>query len=175
MLSWITATELNNSGFEVQRSRHTERSRSVTAWESIGFVTGNGTSTEVHTYSFVDQNPIAGVSFYRLKQIDFDGTSEYSNAIEVIYGAVAEFALEQNYPNPFNPTTKINYSIKEKGNVELKIFDLLGSEIVTLVSEEKNPGNYEVFFDASNLSSGVYLYTIKSGSFVQTRKMLLMK
>jgi len=83
--------------------------------------------------------------------------------------------LEQNYPNPFNPTTKINYSIKEKGNVELKIFDLLGSEIVTLVNEEKAPGNYEVFFDASNLSSGVYLYTIKAGSFVQTRKMLLMK
>ena len=92
--------------------------------------------------------------------------------------AVTSTALENslsNYPNPFNPTTKINYSTKEKGNVELKIFDLLGSEIATLVNEEKTPGNYEVFFDASNLSSGVYLYTIKAGSFVQTRKMLLMK
>ncbi|HEX9251517.1 MAG TPA: M28 family peptidase [Ignavibacteriaceae bacterium] len=174
-LNWITATELNNSGFEIQRSGHTGPSKSVKNWESIGFVTGNGTSTEVHSYSFLDQNPIAGTSFYRLKQIDFDGTSEYSNIIEVFYGSVAEFALEQNYPNPFNPTTKINYSIKEKGNVELKIFDLLGSEIATLVNEEKAPGNYEVFFDASRLSSGVYLYTIKSGSFVQTRKMMLMK
>ena len=168
-LNWITATELNNSGFEVQKSLDNSN------WNKVGFVTGNGTSSEVHSYSFIDQNPIVGTSFYRLKQIDFDGTSEYSNIVEVVYGAVAEFALEQNYPNPFNPTTKINYSIKEKGNVELKIFDLLGSEIASLVNEEKTPGNYEVFFDASSLSSGVYLYTIKAGSFVQTRKMMLMK
>jgi hypothetical protein len=174
-LNWITATELNNSGFEIQRTRHTERSRSVADWESIGFVNGNGTSTEVHNYSFVDSNPVTGISYYRLKQIDFDGSYEYSSIAEVVYGAIAVYSLEQNYPNPFNPTTKINYAIKEKGNVELKIFDLLGSEIATLVNEEKTPGNYEVFFDASNLSSGVYLYTIKSGSFVQTRKMLLMK
>ena len=168
-LNWITATELNNSGFEIQKSSDN------TNWTKLGFVTGHGTSSEVHNYSFVDANPVTGISYYRLKQIDFDGTSEYSNIVEVVYGAVAEFALEQNYPNPFNPTTKINYSIKEKGNVELKIFDLLGSEIATLVNEEKSPGNYEVFFDASNLSSGVYLYTIKAGSFVQTRKMMLMK
>ena len=179
-LNWITATELNNSGFEIQRSLSPTPSLKEGAlensnWETIGFVNGNGTSTEVHSYSFVDQNPIVGTSFYRLKQIDFDGTFDYSNIVEVVYGAVAEFALEQNYPNPFNPTTKIKYSIKEKGNVELKIFDLLGSEIATLVNEDKTPGNYEVFFDASNLSSGVYLYTIKSGTFVQTRKMLLMK
>ena len=168
-LNWITATELNNSGFDIEKS--TDNS----SWNKIGFVSGNGTSTEVHNYSFADQNPFVGTSYYRLKQIDFDGTTEYSNTIEVVYGAVSDFALEQNYPNPFNPTTKINYSIKEKGNVELKIFDLLGSEIAVLVNEEKDPGNYDVSFDASSLSSGVYLYTIKSGSFVQTRKMLLMK
>jgi hypothetical protein len=168
-LNWITATELNNSGFEIQKSLDNSN------WNKVGFVTGHGTSSEVHSYSFVDANPVTGISYYRLKQIDFDGTSEYSNIVEVVYGAVAEFALEQNYPNPFNPTTKINYSIKEKGNVELKIFDLLGSEIASLVNEEKTPGNYEVFFNASNLSSGVYLYTIKAGSFVQTRKMMLMK
>jgi hypothetical protein len=168
-LNWITATELNNSGFEVQKSSDNSN------WNKVGFVTGHGTTSEIHTYSFFDADPVTGISYYRLKQIDFDGTSEYSNIVEVVYGAVAEFALEQNYPNPFNPTTKINYSIKEKGNVELKIFDLLGSEIATLVNEEKTPGNYEVFFDASNLSSGVYLYTIKSSSFVQTRKMMLMK
>ena len=168
-LNWITATELNNSGFEVQKSLDNSN------WNKIGFVSGNGTSTEVHNYSFVDANPVTGISYYRLKQIDFDGSYEYSNIAEVVYGAIAAYSLEQNYPNPFNPTTKINYSIKEKGNVELKIFDLLGSEIATLVNEEKTPGNYEVFFDASKLSSGVYLYTIKSGSFFQTRKMLLMK
>ncbi len=168
-LNWITATELNNSGFEIQKSSDNSN------WNKVGFVTGHGTTSEVHNYSFIDANPLTGISYYRLKQIDFDGTSEYSNIIEIIYGTVADYSLEQNYPNPFNPTTKINYSIKEKGNVELRIFDLLGSEIATLVSEEKEPGNYEVYFDASNLSSGVYLYTLKAGSFVQTRKMLLMK
>ncbi len=168
-LNWITATELNNSGFDI------EKSIDNTNWNKIGFVIGNGTSTEVHNYSFADQTPFVGKSYYRLKQIDFDGTSEYSNTIEVTYGAVADFALEQNYPNPFNPVTKIKYSIKEKGNVELKVFDMLGSEIATLVNEEQNVGHHEVNFDASALSSGVYLYTITSGSFMQTRKMLLMK
>jgi hypothetical protein len=172
-LDWITATELNNSGFEIEK-RKTINERSE-EWQSIGFVNGNGTSTEIHSYSFTDLNPFVGSSYYRLKQIDFDGTFEYSNILEVTFGTVSEFALDQNYPNPFNPSTKINYSIKEKSNVELKIFDLLGGEVATLVNEEKSPGNYEVFFDASKLSSGVYLYTIKAGSFVQTRKMLLMK
>ena len=168
-LNWITATELNNSGFEI------EKSTDNTSWNKIGFVSGNGTSTEVHNYSFTDQNPFVGTSYYRLKQIDFDGTAEYSNTIDVNYGSVSDFALEQNFPNPFNPSTKIKYAIKEKGNVELKVFDLLGSEIATLVNEEQTAGHYEVIFDASKLSSAVYLYTIKSGSFVQTRKMLLMK
>lgn len=168
-LNWITATELNNSGFDVEKSLDNNN------WNKIGFVSGNGTSTEVHNYSFTDQTPFVGTSYYRLKQIDFDGTTEYSNTIEVNYGSVSDFALEQNYPNPFNPSTKIKYAIKEKGNVELKIFDMLGSEITTLVNEEQSAGHYEVIFDASHLSSGVYLYTIKSGSFVQTRKMLLMK
>lgn len=168
-LNWITATELNNSGFDVEKSIDNNN------WIKLAFVNGNGTSSEVHSYSFTDQNPFTGTAYYRLKQIDFDGTTEYSNIIEVTYGAVTDFALEQNYPNPFNPATKIKYAIKEKGNVELKVFDMLGSEITTLVNEEQPAGNYEVMFDASNLSSGVYLYSIKSGSFVQTRKMLLMK
>jgi len=168
-LNWITATELNNSGFDVEKSIDNNN------WIKLAFVNGNGTSSEVHSYSFTDQNPFTGTAYYRLKQIDMDGTSEYSNIIEVTYGAVTDFALEQNYPNPFNPATKIKYAIKEKGNVELKVFDMLGSEITTLVNEEQPAGNYEVMFDASKLSSGVYLYSIKSGSFVQTRKMLLMK
>ncbi len=168
-LNWITATELNNSGFEILRSANDDN------WQKIGFVTGNGTSTEIHNYSFVDQNPVIGKSFYKLRQIDFDGASEYSNTVEVVFGTIADYSLEQNYPNPFNPTTKINYSLKDKGKVELKVYDLLGNIIATLVNEEKSAGNYEVDFDASKLSSGVYLYTINSGSFVQTKKMILMK
>ena len=83
-------------------------------WQKIGFVTGNGTSTEIHNYSFVDQNPVVGKSFYKLRQIDFDGASEYSNTVEVVFGTIADYSLEQNYPNPFNPTTKINYSLKKR-------------------------------------------------------------
>ena len=86
-----------------------------------------------------------------------------------------DFILEQNYPNPFNPITKIMFAIKDISFVELTVYDILGKKIVTLIDEEKSPGNYEVLFNASALSSGVYFYTIKAGSFTQTRKMLLMK
>ena len=86
-----------------------------------------------------------------------------------------EFRLLQNFPNPFNPTTTIRYDIKAKGNVELKIFDLLGREITTLVNENQTPGTYEVVFDASSLPSGVYFYKLHAGDFVETRKMMLLK
>lgn len=85
------------------------------------------------------------------------------------------FALEQNYPNPFNPSTKISYSIPTEGNVELKIYDILGNEVATLVNEVKAPGYYSADFNASSLASGVYVYTIRANNFVQTKKMLLMK
>jgi len=174
MLNWVTATELNNSGFEIQRCQ-TLNDKSQTNWFAISFITGNGTTTELSNYSYMDKNPIKGKSYYRLKQIDFDGSFEFSNIIEVNFGIIDDYSLQQNYPNPFNPSTKIDYTIKEKGNVELKIFDMLGSEVTTLVNKEQPTGKYEVTFDASKLSSGVYLYVIKSGSFVQTRKMLLVK
>jgi hypothetical protein len=168
-LNWITATELNNSGFDVEKSTDNVN------WNNIGFVKGNGTSTEVHNYNFADETPFVGTSYYRLKQVDFDGTSEYSNTIEVVYGVVSDFALEQNYPNPFNPITNISYSIKDAGLVNIKVFDLLGQQVAELVNEEKEAGYYSITFDASKLPSGIYLYTINSRSFIQTRKMLLMK
>jgi hypothetical protein len=174
VLSWITATELNNSGFEIQRLKDSKIGI-LNDWETVANIKGNGTSTETHNYSFADLNPYEGKSFYRLKQIDYDGSYEYSNIVEVIFGVVNEFELNQNYPNPFNPSTIIKYSIKEKSNVEIKVFDMLGSEIAVLVNEDKTPGNYEVNFDASKLSSGVYFYSIKAGEFIQTKKMLLMK
>ena len=94
---------------------------------------------------------------------------------EEILIAPNDFALEQNYPNPFNPTTTINYSIPEAGNVEMKVYDILGNEVVTLVSEEKSPGNYTTEFDATSFASGIYIYTLRTNSFVQTKKMILMK
>jgi hypothetical protein len=175
VLNWITATELNNTGFEVQKGNHTSTSLSVTEWESIGFVNGNGTSTEPHTYSFADESPVVRKSYYRLKQIDFDGSFEYSKIVEVDIILPIEFSLEQNYPNPFNPSTNIQYTISSKQNVQLLVYNVLGKEIATLVNEEKPAGNYEVNFDASKLSSGVYFYQLQAGSFVETKKMILLK
>ena len=175
ILDWITATELNNSGFEIQKGNHTSTSLSVTGWESIGFVNGNGTTTEKSFYSFADQNPIAGKSYYRLKQIDFDGSFDYSNVIEIDLTIPIEFSLEQNYPNPFNPATRIRYTISSKQNVQLLVYNVLGKEIALLVNDEKPAGNYEVNFDASKLSSGVYFYQLQAGSFVETKKMILIR
>ncbi|HCY75280.1 MAG TPA: hypothetical protein DHV28_05120 [Ignavibacteriales bacterium] len=182
MLNWITATELNNSGFEIQKGSHTSISLSVIDWKSIGFINGNGTTTEKSYYSFEDNNPGNGKSYYRLKQIDYDGSFEYSNIVEVDLNIPTQFSLEQNYPNPFNPSTKIKYSIPsvtlsgvEGSRVILKVYDVLGNEIATLVNEEKPAGNYEVNFDASKFSSGVYFYELQAGDFVDMKKMILIK
>ncbi|MBE0539427.1 MAG: right-handed parallel beta-helix repeat-containing protein [Ignavibacterium sp.] len=182
MLNWITATELNNSGFEIQKGSHTSISLSVIDWKSIGFINGNGTTTEKSYYFFEDNNPGNGKSYYRLKQIDYDGSFEYSNIVEVDLNIPTQFSLEQNYPNPFNPSTKIKYSIPsvtlgevEGSRVILKVFGILGNEVATLVDEEKPAGNYEVNFDASKFSSGVYFYELQAGDFVDMKKMILIK
>ncbi len=178
-LEWETASEKNNSGFQIERL---EPNSQQPEWVNIGFVSGNGTTTKPHHYTFIDKNLPAGSYKYRLKQIDFDGTFEYSDIVQVEVSPPKEFSLNQNYPNPFNPTTKIKYTIPNVGRSEaspnkvaLKIYDILGREVATLVNEEKPPGNYEVVFDGSNLPSGVYFYRIKAGSFIQTRKMVLLR
>ena len=167
-LAWTTSTETNNSGFEIQRSKDGE-------FETIGFVEGHGTTTESQAYNFTDKDLVSGKYKYRLKQIDFDGTFEYSNVIEVEVASPSTFSLEQNYPNPFNPSTKIKYSVTQSSNVVLKIYDVLGNEVATLVNEEKPAGSYEVEFNPSSLTSGVYFYKLQAGSFVDTKKMILQK
>ncbi len=185
-LEWLTATETNDKGFEVQKSV-TAGKNSTTSWLPIGFVKGNGTSTENHQYHFIDENTEAGVHFYRLKQIDYDGTFEFSEVLEVQSGNIPEqFTLYQNYPNPFNPTTTIKYTVPGlSGNqtlqhVTLDIYDILGNKVRTVVSGEKQPGVYEVEFSAFNddgsaLSSGTYLYRIQSGNFSSVKKMILLR
>ncbi|MFN3560722.1 MAG: T9SS type A sorting domain-containing protein [Chloroherpetonaceae bacterium] len=167
-LTWTTASEVNNSGFEVQRSNDQAN------WTALGFVRGAGTTTEAQSYSFTDAQA-SGRVFYRLKQIDFDGQFEYSNVIEVNVGLPKQFALDQNYPNPFNPTTTIAYQLPTAGNVSLKVFDMLGKEVATLVNGRQEAGSYTVNFNANQLSSGVYFYRLQAGNFVQTRKMMLVK
>jgi photosystem II stability/assembly factor-like uncharacterized protein len=168
-LNWSTATETNNMMFEIERRK--ENSEFVL----IGFVEGRGTTTERQEYSYIDRNVTTGKYFYRLKQIDFDGTFEYTDEIEVDATGPLSFSLEQNYPNPFNPSTKITYSIPNKSFVTLRVYDQLGSLVGELVQEEKEAGRYEIDFNSFHLSSGVYFYSINAGSFVETKKMILLK
>ncbi len=177
-LKWETATEVNNYGFEIERA---EDSNQIN-WEKIGFVEGNGNSNSPKQYTFVDNSVLSGKYFYRLKQIDIDGSFEYSNIIEIDLSMVTEFNLAQNYPNPFNPNTIIKYSIPQletlhanSQQVQLKIYDILGREIATLVNEKQSPGNYEVTFDAVGLPTGIYFYKLTAGSFTDVKKMILMK
>jgi len=169
ILKWSTATELNNMGFDVERK--TENGD----FEYVGFLRGKGTTSDYTNYSYIDKGLNAGKYYYRLKQKDFDGTSDYSKQIEVNVTTPMEYALEQNYPNPFNPSTRIKYSVKEKNYVSLKVYDVLGNQVATLVDEVKEAGQYELIYNASNLSSGVYHYTLTVDNFTSTKKFVLMK
>jgi hypothetical protein len=186
-LNWTTATETNNSGFEILRGIYPLNSgtQNDNDWMKISFVEGHGTTTEPQFYSFIDESLRPGKYQYRLKQIDFDGSFEYSKIVEAIIQAPTEFSLSQNYPNPFNPSTKIKYTIPSVGtrdrvSVQIIVFDVLGNEVATLVNEEKSAGEYEVEFtvgqDSSpDIASGIYFYQLKAGSFIETKKMVLLR
>lgn len=169
-LQWATNSETNNRGFDVERSPVNG------SWEKIGFMTGNGTTTGSHNYTFTDKNLNIGVYNYRLKQIDFNGNYEYFNlGNEVNISSPEKYDLSQNYPNPFNPSTKINFDIPVDGKVSLKVYDAGGREVADLVNDYRNAGYHSVNFNASNLSTGVYFYTLTAGDFVSVKKMLLIK
>ena len=173
-LQWKTATERNNYGFEVERSI-VSNLKSANYWEKIAFVQGHGNSNSPKEYSFTDAELLPGQHEYRLKQIDIDGSFEYSQNIEITVGSPKDFSLSQNYPNPFNPATTITYQLPKNGSVTLKIYDMLGKEVKTLVNEQKEMGGYTVQFDASSLASGMYVYQLRVNDFVSTKKMLLLK
>ena len=168
-LSWSTATELNNQGFEIQRSLLGNE------FFTVGFVNGHGTTTEQHNYSYADRNLDDGNYYYRLKQVDYDGSYEYSDVVEVEFRAFNSFLLEQNYPNPFNPTTTIGFGIQNKSNVKITILNAIGEEVAELLNEEKESGYHKVEFSAVNLPSGVYFYQLRAGSYVEMKKMILLK
>jgi hypothetical protein len=183
VLNWITATETNNYGFEIERKilKQSALGGQDDNWRVVGFIEGKGTTTEIHHYSFNDKNLLPGKYRYRLKQIDFDGSINYSNTIEVNVRIPVEFSLEQNFPNPFNPSTKIKFIIPQVASgfslskVSIKVYDMLGREAATLVDEFKPAGSYEVEFNASNLSSGTYFYRITADKFSSVKKMILVK
>ena len=173
VLNWQTATETNNQGFEVQRN-------SGNGYQVLGFVQGNGTSTKTHSYSYMDKSIASGNYTYRLRQVDFDGKSNYSNEVEVNVNLPKVYSLAQNYPNPFNPSTKIDFNLAVDSKVTLKVFDILGQEVTTLLNGSITAGSHNVTFDASHLTSGVYLYKIEAkgidgSSFTSIKKMILTK
>ncbi len=169
-LHWVTATELNNQGFEVER-----KTSESEQWQKIGSVNGRGTTTTPSEYYFNDENLTSGKYNYRIKQIDFDGSFEYSEVITADLSTPSAFELGQNYPNPFNPSTRITYSIPKSSFVTLKVYDILGNEIATLVNQTQDAGNYNVSFNAENLSNGIYIYSLNADNFTDVKKMILMK
>ncbi|MFZ1461311.1 MAG: T9SS type A sorting domain-containing protein, partial [Ignavibacteria bacterium] len=173
-LNWSTVSELNNSGFDIEKS--IVKGQTSEGWSKIGFINGSGTISEPQNYSFTDKNLATGKYKYRLKQIDFNGNFEYFElAEEISIGIPDKYELSQNYPNPFNPVTNLEYGIAKLGFVSLKIYDVLGRELVTLVNEIKEPGYYKIKFNAGNLSSGVYFYRMEAGDFVTVKKFVVMK
>ncbi len=173
VLNWSTATETNNHGFEVQRN-------SGNGYVGVGFISGFGTTTEIQNYSFVDKNVEIGNYTYRLKQVDLDGSFNYSNEVNVEIIAPAEFGLAQNYPNPFNPSTKISFGLAVDSKVKISVYNLLGEQVAILLNSDLTVGNHNVTFDAKNLNSGVYFYKLEATgvdgqNFTSTMKMILTK
>ena len=168
-LNWTTATEKNNRGFEI------EKKLTNTDFKTIAFVSGQGTKTTPTDYSYVDLNNVNGTATYRLKQIDFDGKSTYSDQVTLNVTSATDFVLNQNYPNPFNPSTKINYSVPTASKVRLVLYDVLGNQVKVLTNEFKEAGNYSYTLNAEGLASGVYIVRLGSGISNKAIKISLTK
>ena len=173
VLKWTTATETNNAGFEIQRRQMNGLDDN---WERIGFIQGNGTTSLPVNYTFTDTRVLPGTEYlYRLKQIDLNGEFSYSIEAQCATELPAAFELYQNYPNPFNGTTIIKFTIPAALPVSLKIFDILGREVSSIIKDNYSAGNYSVEFRNDNLSSGVYIYKLTAGTYRAVKKMQLIK
>ncbi len=171
-LNWVTETEINNSGFDIER-----KSDADSIWKKINFIQGAGNSNSSKSYKYEDRNLAMGKYKYRLKQIDYNGNFTYYNLQnEISVGIPAKFNISQNYPNPFNPSTKINFEIPKETKVSIQLYDMTGRLVGTLVNNESyQPGYYTVQFNGTELASGTYFYRIIAGDFIATKKMQLIK
>jgi hypothetical protein len=175
LLTWATVSEKNNYGFEVQKSLEAKSN-----YQTIpgSFIKGHGTTLESHTYSYTVTNPGPGNWYYRLKQMDLDGTTSYTDGIqagESVKPVPKEFALDQNYPNPFNPTTTISYAMPKDGRVTMEVFNVIGQRVALLVDEYKEAGYHTVPFDAHALASGIYFYRFVTPEVHLLKKMMVLK
>ena len=172
-LHWRTESEVHNYGFDVER----RGLGSTSDWLKVGFIAGAGTTNGPREYSYLDQSLAPGRYAYRIKQIDQDGSFQYTGSVEVEVGSVPkELKLYQNYPNPFNPTSSIAFSVPEDGAVSLKVYDVVGREVATLFQGEAKAGYaVQATFDASRLASGIYTARLLFGGKQLLQKMVLMK
>jgi hypothetical protein len=176
-LLWNTATEVNNHGFEVERSAIDNGKLTMENWNKVGFVEGSGTSNSPKAYSYIDNSINGGKFSYRLKQIDRDGKFSYSEIVSVTV-PVRELSctLGQNYPNPFNPSTAITFSVKQTEQTTVKVYTVTGQEVATLFNGAAQAGQtYSVQFNASHLAAGMYLYVLQTPSEQKVQKMTLVK
>jgi hypothetical protein len=185
-LFWKTSTEVNNYGFEIERfSMNNQQSTPPKAdaplaqmnnWAQAGFVEGSGTTNSPREYSFTEKNLFPGKYSYRLKQIDRNGNFKYTEAVTVEIFVPSELTLTQNYPNPFNPSTTIEFTLPDDGRVSLKVYDMLGKVVATLVDGELEAGTlHRATFDASNISSGIYFFRLEHKDKQLMKKLLVMK
>ncbi|MCH8020798.1 T9SS type A sorting domain-containing protein [candidate division KSB1 bacterium] len=173
-LTWTTASEDNNLGFDVQHKFSED-------FENLGFVRGNGTTAVPQYYQFLTEKLAPGRHQFWLKQIDLDGSFTLSHELEVKVTIPGTFELSELFPNPFNPTTTIQYGLPTSEIVTLKISNLLGENVVTLVNNEFFSSGYHVSnWDGRNtngreIASGIYVYQLQAGGFSITKKMLLIR
>ncbi|MEM1094705.1 MAG: T9SS type A sorting domain-containing protein [Bacteroidota bacterium] len=200
-LVWETASETNNSGFDVEtffeaRSAFAQASttfanayvpddgeedaafttRAQGTWEKEGFVQGAGTKLEAQDYQHALGALDPGVYRFRLRQIDYDGGHEYSPEVEVTVEVPRELTLRPNYPNPFNPSTVMTFTVPEAGRTQLVVYDVIGRQVARVFDGEATPGQYyRLQFDGSGLASGVYIYALKHAGQLRTGRMMLVK
>ena len=162
-LTWTTVSETSNYGFYVQRNG-----------VDIALIAGHGTTLQQHTYAYTD-NPLPGQYLYRLRQVDLNGTVTLSESVTIGVSAPQKFALAQNYPNPFNPATTIRYGLPARSHVTLSVYNTLGERVIDLINGDIDAGYHEVKFDGSGLASGVYFYRLQAGTFVEAKKLVLLR
>ena len=176
LLKWTTASENNNSGFEILRTVQNDKGN----WLKVGFVAGNKTKSTPSNYSFEDKDLNSGKYNYKLKQVDYNGNYTYYNLSSVVdIGIPAKYDISQNYPNPFNPVSKIDFSLPFDSKISIKLYDISGREVLTLANEQRPAGFYTVQINGVNLASGIYFYRLiaegNGQKIIMTKKAMLIK